>query len=180
MTAKSGAVFPVGGCGDAPGDGNRAASRWASSQSSGSGQLRLAEAARFKYSCTVLTEIEQLRAICRWSSLSSFRSRKTSLILRMDFLLAGNRFSLLAGSTTRLDVQRATCGKRSGASRKVFGFGPEFVFGFTPERCSESARNAVRLQAGMLFGLPRNTHYGLRTVSLRSSGRRRLWLVQGG
>jgi len=33
----------------------------------------------------------------------------------------------------------------------VFGFSPEFVFGFTPEWCSESSRNAVRLPSGMLF-----------------------------
>ena len=39
----------------------------------------------------------------------------------------------------------------------MFGFSPEFVFGLTPECCSESARNAVRLHPGMLFGLPRNT-----------------------
>src|SRR5713226_8655965 len=101
MAAKSGGDFAVGGCGDEPGDGNSTASKRASSQPSGSGQWRLAASARFKYSCTVLTEIEQLRAICRWSRLSSYRSRKTSLILRMDFLLAGNRFSLLEASNTR-------------------------------------------------------------------------------
>src|SRR5437899_12099336 len=100
MAAKSGEDFLVG-CGGEAGDGNSAASRRVSSHPSGSGQPTLADAARFKYSCTVLTEIEQLRAICRWSSFSSFRSRKTSLILRMDFLLAGNRFSLLRGSTAR-------------------------------------------------------------------------------
>src|ERR1017187_4308088 len=101
MATKSGGDFLVGGCGDASGHGNSAASRRASSQPSASGQPRLAAAARFKYSCTVLTEIEQLRAICRCSSFSSFRSLKTSLILRMDFLLAGDRFSLLEGSLTR-------------------------------------------------------------------------------
>src|ERR1022692_2183257 len=101
MAVKSGGDFLVGGCVGVPVGGNRAASRRASSQSSGSGQTRLAASARFKYSCTVLTEIEQLRAICRWSSFSSFRSRNTSLILRMDFLLAGNGFSLLEGSLTR-------------------------------------------------------------------------------
>src|ERR1035437_8817621 len=96
--AKSGGDFWVGD-GDS-GSGNNAASRRASSQPSANGQPRLAAVARFKYSCTVLTEIEQLRAICRWSNFSSF-SRKTSLILRMDFLLAGNGFSLLEGSLTR-------------------------------------------------------------------------------
>src|SRR5882724_4327487 len=145
MAAKSGAAFPVGGCGDAPGDGNRAASRWASSQSSGSGQLRLAEAARFKYSCTVLTEIEQLRAICRWSSLSSFRSRKTSLILRMDFLLAGNRFSLLARVYYRPLMSSALLVENvPGQSEKCSAS--------ARNSCSASPRNAVRNQLGMLFG----------------------------
>ncbi|MGA8528322.1 MAG: hypothetical protein WB622_01320, partial [Acidobacteriaceae bacterium] len=77
----------------------------------------------------------------------------------MDFLLAGNRFSLLAGSTTRRCPAPLFCGKipgqaeqHSGIGQKVFGFSPEFVFGFSPERCSASARNPVRLQPGMVFG----------------------------
>jgi hypothetical protein len=41
--------------------------------------------------------------------------------------------------------------QRSGVGQKVFGFSPEFVFGFTPEWCSESSRNAVRLQPGIVF-----------------------------
>src|ERR1017187_3837541 len=101
MAAKSGGDFWVDGCGGEPTGGNNPASSRASSQPSGSGQPTLATSARFKYSETVLTEIEQLRAICRWSSFSSFRSRRTSLILRMDFLLAGNGFSLLEGSLTK-------------------------------------------------------------------------------
>jgi hypothetical protein len=32
---------------------------------------------------------------------------------------------------------RGQAEQRSGVGRKVFGFSPEFVFGFTPERCSE-------------------------------------------
>ena len=32
------------------------------------------------------------------------------------------------------------------------------VFGIMPESCSASTRNGVRLQPGILFGLPRNTH----------------------
>jgi thiol-disulfide isomerase/thioredoxin len=32
------------------------------------------------------------------------------------------------------------------------------VFGIIPESCSASARNGVRLQPGIVFGLPRNTH----------------------
>ena len=122
----------------------------------------IAAAARFKYSCTVLTESEQLRAICRCSSFSSFLSRRTSLILRVDFLLAGKRFSLQGqGLVPGVDVQRLYLWKifqgqseqRSGVGQKVFGFSPEFVFGFSPEWCSESSRNRVRLQPGMLFGI---------------------------
>ena len=33
----------------------------------------------------------------------------------------------------------------------MFGFSPEFLFGFAPEWCSESSRNPVRLQPGMVF-----------------------------
>src|SRR5450432_106774 len=161
MAAKSGGDLLVGGCGGVSGHGNSAASRRASSQPSGSGQPTLAAAALFKYSCTVLTETEQLRAICRWSSFSSFRSRKTSLILRMDFLLAGNRFSLLKGSTARVDVQRRLPVEIiPGASRTAFRDRPKsvrlapgirvrlqpgIVFGISPESCSASARNSVRL-----------------------------------
>src|ERR1017187_5174393 len=48
--------------------------------------------------------------------------------------------------------------QHSGVGQKVFGFVPESVFSFSPEWCSESARNPVRLHPGTLFGLPRNTH----------------------
>jgi hypothetical protein len=47
--------------------------------------------------------------------------------------------------------------QHSGVDQKVFGLVPESVFGFSPEWCSESARNPVRLHPGTLFGLPRNT-----------------------
>ena len=33
------------------------------------------------------------------------------------------------------------------------------VFGIIPECCSASARNRVRLQPGIVFGLPRNTQW---------------------
>src|SRR5664279_5492846 len=160
MAAKSGGDFRVVGRGGTSEGGNSAAAKRVSSQPSGSGQPILAAAARFKYSCTVLTESEQLRAICRCSSFSSFLSRRTSLILRVDFLLAGKRFSLQGqGLVPGVDVQRLYLWKtfrgqaeqHSGAGQKVFGFTPEFVFGFTPEWCSESARNAVRLQPGIVF-----------------------------
>src|ERR1035441_3583190 len=107
MAAKSGEDFRVVGRGGTFGGGNSAAAKRASSQPSGSGQPILAAAARFKYSCTVLTESEQLRAICRCSSFSSLLRRRTSLILRVDFRLAGKRFSLQGqGLLPGVDVQR--------------------------------------------------------------------------
>src|ERR1700722_17959891 len=86
----------------------------------------------------------------------------------MDFLLAGNRFSLTGkGLLPGVDVQRRYLWKtfrpeaeqRSGVGQKAFGFSPEFVFAFNPEWCSESARNPVRLHPGMVFAFPRNTQY---------------------
>jgi len=88
---------------------------------------------------------------------------------KMDFLLAGNGFSLTGkGLLPGVDVQRrylwkafrAEAEQRSGIGQKVFGFSPEFVFAFNPERCSESARNPVRLHPGMVFALPRSTQVG--------------------
>ena len=82
-------------------------------------------------------------------------------------LLAGKRFSLQGhGLLPGVDVQRRYLWKtlrgqaeqRSGVGQKVFGFSPEFVFGFAAGWCSESSRNGVRLQPGIVFGLPRNTH----------------------
>src|SRR5664280_245063 len=169
MAAKSGGDFWVVGRGGTSGGGNSAAAKRASSQPSGSGQPIWATAARFKYSCTVLTESEQLRAICRCSSFSSFLSRRTSLILRVDFLLAGKRFSLQGqGLVPGVDVHRLYLWKtfrgqaeqRSGVGQKVFGFRQEWcsasprngvrnhpgmLFGFSPECCSGSARNRVRV-----------------------------------
>src|ERR1017187_1762525 len=145
MAAKSGGDFWVVGRGGTSGGGNSAAAKRASSQPSGSGQPTLATAARFKYSWTVLTESEQLRAICRCSSCSSFLSRRTSLILRMDFLLAGKRFSLQGqGLLPGVDVQRHSLWK-------TFRGKPNSVPG-SAEKCSASARNPVRLHPGMLFG----------------------------
>ena len=104
-------------------------------------------------------ESEQLGAICRCSSFSSFLRRRTSLILPVDFLLAGKRFSLQGqGRLSGVDVQhlylwktfRGQAEQRSGASQKVFGF--------ILECCSASARNGVRLEPGIVFGLARNTH----------------------
>src|ERR1035438_2735904 len=169
MAAKSGGDFRVVGRGGTSGGGNSAAAKRASSQPSGSGQPTLATAARFKYSCTVLTESEQLRAICRCSSCSSFLSRRTSLILRMDFLLAGKRFSLQGqGLLPGVDVQRhylwktfrgkpnsvpGSAEKCSASARNSCSASPRngvrnhpgILFGFIPECCSPSARNRVRV-----------------------------------
>jgi hypothetical protein len=60
----------------------------------------------------------------------------------------------MRGSTAAVDVQRrylwktlrAQAERHSGIGQKVFGFSPEFVFAFSPEWCSASARNPVRFQ----------------------------------
>src|ERR1022692_592102 len=91
-------------------------------------------------------------------------------------LLAGKRFSLQGhGLLPGVDVQRRYLWKtfrgqaeqRSGVGQKVFGFSPEFVFGFAPGWCSESSRNGVRLQPGIVFGLPRNTHCLVKALKKR-------------
>src|SRR6185437_8230720 len=148
-------------------------SNWASSHPSGSGQVTLAAVARFRYSCTVLTDREQLRAICLWSSFSSYRSLRTSLVLRMDVLLAGNDSSHWEGSRTGGDVQRRSpvenvpgqAEQRSGAAR--------IVFAFSPDSCSPSARNPVRDQRGILFGFTpesRSPCPGFRTAPREHAG----------
>ena len=193
MAAKSGGDFRVVGRGGASGGGNSAAAKRASSQPSGSGQPILAAAARFKYSCTVLTESEQLRAICRCSSFSSFLSRRTSLILRVDFLLAGKRFSLQGpGSLTRRgcpasylwktfrgkpnsvpglakkcsDSARNSC---SASPRNGVRNHPGMLFGFSPESCSPSARNRVRVAPE--YAVDGNTRGGPHRVSSRARPR---------
>jgi hypothetical protein len=57
--------------------------------SADSGQLSPAAAARLKKLATVLCGIEQLRAICRFSSFDSNFNLRISLIFLMDSLLAG-------------------------------------------------------------------------------------------
>jgi len=56
----------------------------------------------------------------------------------------------------------AVCGKRSGDGErdsglppKVFGIAPESAFTISPELCSESTRNRVRLHPGMAFTIAR-------------------------
>ena len=68
-------------------------------------------------------------AICLWSSFNSNRSRKTSLILRMDVLLAGKRFSLKRRVAHRRGRSSAAmpCGI-------VLGIIPEMPFGSIPDR----------------------------------------------
>jgi hypothetical protein len=90
----------------------------------------------------------------------------------MDFLLAGNRFSLTGkGLLPGVDVQRrylwktfrAEAEQDSGVGQKVFGFGPEFVFAFNPERCSESA--------GILFGFTPEWCSACPGIRSRATGR---------
>jgi hypothetical protein len=135
---------------------NNFASSSSSLQSSGNGQPTPAASARSRYSWTVLSPIQQLRAICRCPNLNSNRNRKTSLTFRMDDLLAGTLFSLWMEFQCRLIVQRRCTScclpveniplqaeHHSGRRAKVFAF--------PPERCSPSERNAVRIHNGMVF-----------------------------
>jgi hypothetical protein len=95
--------------------------------------------------------MERLRAIWRCPSSASYFKRKTSLILRMDNLLAGKLTSRWEANLPR-DVQRRSplnaCGKHSAEAEhysargrlliafrmeSLIGFAPERVIGFTPE-----------------------------------------------
>src|ERR1051326_6569856 len=68
---------------------------------------------------------------------------KTSLILRMDVLLAGNEPSLWKGRLPALNVQRHYLWKSFRTkSNTIPG---------SAEKCSASARNPVRNQPGTLF-----------------------------
>ena len=65
---------------------NSAASSRSSSQSSPSGHVTPAASARCRYSCAVPRPIEQLRAIARSPRPTSNFNRRTSLILRTDYV----------------------------------------------------------------------------------------------
>jgi hypothetical protein len=86
----------------------------------------------------------------------------------MDDLLAGTLFSLFMEFQCRDIVQRCctSCSspveniplqaeRHSGKGQKLFAFPPESVFAFRTECCSESQRNAVRLQNGIAFAFDR-------------------------
>src|SRR5437870_8942533 len=45
--------------------------------------------------------------------------------------------------------------RHSGRRQKLFAFPPESAFTFRPECCSESQRNSVRLQTGIVFTFDR-------------------------
>jgi hypothetical protein len=116
---------------------------------------------------TVLSPIPQLRAICRCPNPNSNRNLRTSLTLRMDFLLAGTLFSLIYGvsmpgySPAPLRAPAVRLGKHSAPSRTPFRLGQQKLFAFPPEsRCSPSERNAVRLQTGIAFTFDRIPHQG--------------------
>ena len=120
---------------------------------SGSGQVTLAASARFRYSCTVLTAD---RATARDLPLAPGSVRigvvRTSLILRMDILLAGKLILPLEGRLPAVVMSSAaTCGNHSGEAEHHSGIGLK-LFGFIPESCSPSSRNRVRDQPGTLFG----------------------------
>jgi hypothetical protein len=60
----------------------------------------------------------------------------------------GGNFLLLV-----LIPSTGTTPHRSGLSRELFDFGPNFSFFFGPESCPESIRNAVRLHPGIPWAL---------------------------
>jgi hypothetical protein len=95
--------------------------------------------------------MEQLRAIWRCPNPNSYFKRKTSLILRMDNLLAGKLTSRWEANLPR-DVQRCSplnaCRKHSAEAdhhsarrrlliafrlESLIGLVPEWVIGFPPE-----------------------------------------------
>src|SRR5579863_7085354 len=141
---------------------NNAASSRSSSHSGPSGHVILAASARCKYSCAVPRPIEQLRAICRNPSPTSNFSRRTSLILRTDNLLAGKLILPFGGRLPAIVLSSAAIclWKSFRRSRTRLRDGPETVrlhpgtgvhlhpgtlFGIIPEHRSESSRNRVHL-----------------------------------
>src|SRR5271167_4430102 len=146
---------------------NSLASSTSSLQPSGNGQPIPAAMARSRYWWTVPSPIPQLRAIWRCPNPNSNLNRRTSLIFRMDFLLAGTLSSLLDGVSMPGDCPASlhlllfVCGKHSAPSRTPFrqatktvrlptGIGVHLqtgmLFGITTESCSASDRNRVHLR----------------------------------
>src|SRR5215831_9435020 len=139
-----------------------AASSRSSSHSGPSGHVILAASARCKYSCAVPRPIEQLRAIARRPRPTSNFSRRTSLILRTDNLLAGKLILPFEGRLPAILLSSAAIclWKSFRRSRTPFRDRPETVrlhrgtgvrlhpgilFEIIPEYPSESPRNRVHL-----------------------------------
>src|ERR1035438_963542 len=146
---------------------NSLASSSSSPKPSGNGQPIPAATARSRYSWTVPSPIPQLRAIWRCPNPNSNLNRRTSLIFRMDFLLAGTLSSFSDGVSmpgdcpASLHLLLLVCGKHSAPSRTPFrqatktvrlptGIGVHLqngmLFGITTESCSVSERNRVHLR----------------------------------
>jgi hypothetical protein len=138
---------------------------------------------------TVPRPIEQLRAICLSPRPTENFSRRTSLILRTDNLLAGKLILPFEGRLPAIVLSSATtCRWKSfRRSRTQFRDRPETVrlhpgtsvhlhpgilFGITPEHRSESSRNRVHLtpESPQRVWWPLNTEYS-------RQGRRRLTTV---
>ena len=143
---------------------NNAASRRSSSRSGPSGHMILAASARCKYSCAVPRPIEQLRAIARRPRPTSNFSRRTSLILRTDNLLAGKLILPFEGRLPAILLSSAFSSLRKSLrrSRTPFRDRPETVrlhrgigVHLHPESRSGSSRNTVRHHPGIAFILPR-------------------------
>ena len=80
-------------------------------------------------------------------------------------------FGSLAAHGRRLKCKRPPSGEDSGEAErgsgiglKLFGFIPESVFTFIPERYSGSSRNAVRMHPGFSVRFRRNPHHPPGTV----------------
>ena len=129
---------------------HNAASHLFFAQPSGSGHLIPAVSARARYSFTVPRPIEQLRAICRWPRPNSYFSLKTSLIFRMDRLLAGN-WILQRQDLLPVISPEPLCPTESGIMVNAIPgtsvrLHPGIAFGIIPESCSPLSRNRAHLR----------------------------------
>src|SRR5580698_3294926 len=125
---------------------NSAASSRSSSHSGPSGHVILAASARCKYSCAVPRPIEQLRAICRSPRPTSNFNRRTSLILRMDNLLAGKLILPFGGGCLPLCCPAPlSLWKSFRRSRTLFRDLPKTV--------RLHPGTGVHLHLGILFGI---------------------------
>jgi hypothetical protein len=88
----------------------------------------------------------------------------TSVIFRMDSLLAGNLIlrwevhcaGVMSSAVALWKSFRAHRENHSGFQAKLFAFPPESMFAFSPESCSSSSRNVFHVHPGIPFAFARN------------------------